>query len=457
MTLNDKFERIEELRLNSVHDLYLVAGQLQVSNIFPIDSWTFFMWLQKQGVPSKYILKKEDSFYDEVANFKDVIAIDSFNKGYELLELEELWARACAFVVEWDLGGTEVDYWLHDLPDCRYVFLQHGVIGTCITDLLLYPCKHIYNDINVSSEREKMLINAESSSKKCFIGGLPRFEFLKKGSDVINTSEKVIFIMFTWRNIFSKEPKNIFNSRYWEGLKSLLSHEIVLAYQKNGVKFVVALHHSLFNNIETLQKPFNIDFIEQKEISRWIRDADMFITDFSSASFDFLYQHKPVIYWIPDKDDSLYEEGGLDRLKIDSALEHRRMFFNLAETLDDVIKYLQIYINNSFYLEDSKREIADSWFDYRKNFSQRIFLHIEERLVMERMGYGFAQLLYEKKMRELLIQLNDSENRLKECNCTIENNQRKVKRLQKDKKILVSLFVILSILIIVMVICVRFL
>lgn len=414
VSLDEKFKYIESLRQGKTHDLYIVAGQLQVSNVSPIDSWTFFLWLQSQGIPSVYILKKEDAFYKDISHFKDVIALESFNRGYELLDLTDIWARACAFVVEWDLGGTEIDYWLHDLADCRYVFLQHGVIGTCITDLLVYPCKHIYNDINVFSEKEKSIIEEKTGVKNCFIGGLPRFEFLnEKRNKVGKTSEKTVFIMFTWRYILSQNPEKIIESEYWKGLNRLLSHNVTFSAKEKGIKFVIALHHSLLNNIKTSPGMLNVCFIKQGEISSWIRKADMFITDFSSASFDFLYQSKPVVYWIPDKNDPLYEEGSLDRLKMDSAMELKNHFFNLAETLDDVVNYLQMYLENDFLLEPEKRRKTSLWFDYRKNFSRRIFERIEERLTIERTSTIGLRTRYEKRISKIERELSKSQKRMK--------------------------------------------
>ena len=70
MTTYEKFKQIESLRLNCKHDLYVIAGQLSESNIAPVDSWTFFKWLQEHGIPSVYILKKEDYFYKEAQNKK---------------------------------------------------------------------------------------------------------------------------------------------------------------------------------------------------------------------------------------------------------------------------------------------------------------------------------------------------------------------------------------------------
>lgn len=460
MTLKDKFDQIERRRLNSVHDTYIVAGQLQVSNVYPIDSWTFFLWLQEQGIPSRYVLKKNDDFYKEVSRYKDVIALDSFNNGYELLDLD-IWERACAFVVEWDLGGTEVDYWLRDLPDCRYVFLQHGVVGTCITNLLKYPCHHVYNDVNAFSEREKDLVEGNTPFNKCFIGGLPRFELLSKRNSLKDSSEKVVFMMFTWRNVFSKNFEKIFASEYWKGLTILFLHKEILAAKRCGIRFVVALHHSLLNNAKSVPQLGNVEFVEQGDIAKWINRADMLITDFSSVSFDFLYQNKPVIYWIPDKDDSLYEVGSLDRQKIDSALERRSMFFNLADTMDDVIKYLNLYIGNNFQLEEHKRKIIEPWFDYREGFSKRIYNRIEERLAVERFGYQSAQQLYEEKFRESSAQFED---RLRELHRTIEglhhtlgDRQKKITKLRKTRKILIYLIVFLLTVIITMILCAKFL
>ena len=438
MTTYEKFKQIESLRLSSKHDLYVIAGQLSESNIDPIDSWTFFKWLQEHGIPSVYILKKEDHFYKEAQNHKDVIALDTYTwGGYELLSLTEVWARACAFVVEWDLGGGEVDAWLKRLPDCRYVFLQHGVIGTCIRDILLYPCRNIYNDVNVFSLKEKKVIEGEPATHRCFIAGLPRFDAYRPTP---GKKEKTVFIMFTWRAFFSENIDKLQDSTYWQAIKSISSHPTVAAAQKSGIKFVMALHHSLVRNANEATDFNGISFVEQREIQKWIRQADAFITDFSSVAHDFMFQNKPVIFFLPDKDDPIYEQSS-DRAKLDSAAERRKEYFNCTDNIEDTMALLQKYIDNGFTLEPENIKISETYFCNRENLSQHVYECIEERLTAERDSYQYW--LSAKEEWDSLIEKRDSQ--INERIRYSQHLEDKIHRIRKKRKMLITGFAIILI------------
>lgn len=383
----EKILYIETLRQERKHDLYVIAGQLQESNVDPIDSWTFFLWLQKNNIPSCYILKENDSFYQNKvkgSSQKDVIVLQSYNRGYELLAYTDIWSRACAFVVEWDLGGTEIDRWLRGLYDCRYVFLQHGITGNYITNLLLYPCHNIYNDVNVSSETERNLIEQGDKEHLCFIGGLPRYELIEDKSPKGQDSIKTVLVMLTWRNKFATETEALYSSAYWQGQISLLKKENIDKLQRHNINIVFALHHSLIKKKDVVNLPDYIKTIQQADIAYWVRHANALVTDFSSLSFDFLFQHKPVIYWIPDKDAQVYEPNSIDRNKLDSVLRRRHLFFNCLSTEDEIIEKLIEYANNDFTLEKCNADIADTWFVNRKDISRHIYEQIEQRLSLER-------------------------------------------------------------------------
>ena len=144
------------------------------------------------------------------------------------------------------------------------------------------------------------------------------------------------------------------------------------------------MHHSLIKKKDVVNLPDYIKTIQQADIAYWVRHANALVTDFSSLSFDFLFQHKPVIYWIPDKDAQVYEPNSIDRNKLDSVLRRRHLFFNCLSTEDEIIEKLIEYANNDFTLEKCNADIADTWFVNRKDISRHIYEQIEQRLSLER-------------------------------------------------------------------------
>lgn len=407
-SIKENIEIIESNRRHCKHDLYVVAGQLRENNVASIDSWTFFLWLQENKVPSVYILKENDDFYKTQVKdkgFNDIIVLKSFTQGEELLSLIDVWSRACAFVVEWDLGGTEIDYWIRDLEDCRYVFLQHGIIGTSVHELLLHPCRNIYNDVNVSSYIEKNLIEEQTKLGVCFVAGLPRYDLLNNNISTKNKSEtKDVLVMFTWRHELAENPDKIYQSIYFKNILLLLSDDNIARLKAKNVCLLLALHHSLIKYCKDLHISSNVRFIAQEDIAHSIRDASALITDFSSVSFDFLFQKKPVIYWIPDK--ACEYADSIDRLKIRSAVERRTLFPNVVETSDEVMNLLLHYADLDFVLERNNLQKIESWFTYRSAFSKHVYCEIERRLENERSQKMKIDKNQTKEMKLSVITIN---------------------------------------------------
>lgn len=385
--VKEVLQTIEERRKHSVHDLYVVAGQLKGKNLDPIDSWQFFCWLQDHGIPSRYLVWEESDFAHRLhaeKRVKDIIFTKTECRGDELLDYPEIFVRLRAFVVEWQLH-TYMDKWLRDLPDCRYVFLQHGVIGTCLTEPVRAVFHGVYNDCNVSSERERALIDGPSVSpekSRLFVGGLPRYDLLRNRPRRESKGMYTVLLMMTWRYGLNSGAVRLEDSAYYHGLMSLISERSRSRLQDCGVKLVLALHHSLADHVAMKDLPDGMEIAQQKDISKWIREADGMITDFSSAACDFMFQHKPTVFWIPDKDDLLldrcnHQDGG----KVDSALALQKNFYNICNSFGEVLDLVEHYSRTGFVLEPEKVAIADSYFDRNcESFSERIYTEIEKRL-----------------------------------------------------------------------------
>lgn len=385
--VKEVLQTIEEQRKHSVHDLYVVAGQLKGKNLDPIDSWQFFSWLQDHGIPSRYLVWEESDFARRLRaenRVKDVIFTKTECRGDELLDYPEIFVRLRAFVVEWQLH-TYMDKWLRDLSDCRYVFLQHGIIGTCLTEPVRAVFHGVYNDCNVSSERERALIdgpNISPEKSKLFIGGLPRYDILRNRPMRKPDEMYTVLLMMTWRDGLNRGVVRLEDSAYYHGLMSLISKRNRARFQACGVKLVLALHHSLVDHVAVNVPLDGIEIVQQEDIAKWIREADGMITDFSSVACDFMFQHKPTVFWIPDKDDLLldrcnHQDGG----KVDSALMLQKNFYNICNSVGEVLDLVEHYSRTDFVLEPEKVQIADTYFDRNcGSFSERIYTEIEKRL-----------------------------------------------------------------------------
>lgn len=377
-------KELDTARLGSVHDTYLVMGQVAAPNIDPIDSWLFFRWLQDHGVPSRYIVWKESSFYGKLVSenaLSDVIVLSSNGRGIELFEHVELLARTKAVVCEWQFDGP-VDEWLRSASDLQFVFLQHGVTGLWLTAEHRQTFARYFNWCNVFSDRERRLIEGDeprtAHETKFFVAGLPRFDLLSRERPPCSDGERTVFVMFTWRRSLNIGRERLEMSAYWRGIKKLFEKDFVAMLRKCRIRLVVAPHHRLQRFIPNIDFGEDVMVVGQEKIAEWIKRADAMVTDFSSASFDFMYQHKPTIFWIPDKDDLMLDRNnGQDGGKVDSALSLQRNFYNTANTFDDVVRMLEMYAASDFILEPDKCRIADSYFENDGCISERVYRQVE--------------------------------------------------------------------------------
>ena len=386
-----KFKCIERARERSVHDIYVVTGQLNSKENEPIDSWTFFRWLQDNGIPSRYIMWKQHWMYPKLVaegNAKDVIALDGDGfSDYEILhKCEDVLVRARAVVQENGLLNYAVRDWLRKLPGCAYVFLQHGVFFTSMTPKTATWLRDTFNFVNVASRRERDFIHgylppSDAEAREfCIYGGLPRWDKLQDLSNEIDGA-RVVFVMFTWRSSFDKGMGRLEESAYFQRLRAWLSSENVNRLKSQGIRVVLAPHHHLANAVKDLDFGLSVEIASPHFVSYWIRHAKMLVTDFSSVSIDFHFQNKPVVYWILDHDDFLLDpqvvdDGG----KVLSAIENLKILCNVENSMHGVLECIERYAKSDFVLEPEKRAIVENFFMYKTDICQHVYTAVEEAI-----------------------------------------------------------------------------
>lgn len=370
-------------RAGVVKDTFIVCGQLNSTTNEPIDSWTFFRWLQDHGIPSRYVVWRKHCMIERMRadnGLKDVILLSGNGvDDFEFIEkCKGLLPRLKAVVMENTALNPLTWRYFHMLEECSYIFLQHGP-----TFWKMGP-KHISsfavaNYVNVASDAEKEFLEKyvpehwETGRKpRYLIAGLPRWDLLKDESGL--EREKVIFYMPTWRAAFNSGMDAIARSAYFSGVRALVSEENLERLKKRGVRMIMAAHHHLVNHVKNLDFDLPIELVPQSEISYWIRHASLCITDYSSVSFDFLFLNKPCIFWTPDRHDGLLQ--GDDYAEVIFAEHQGGNMFNRVHSAEEVMKMIEKYADSDFALEPEKRAIAERYFAYRHNICERLYAQI---------------------------------------------------------------------------------
>ena len=214
-------------------------------------------------------------------------------------------------------SGTYFNYinnLFYDIEYITYISVTHGV---CFFKYFLYEKNKCYGTNRIDKvlipPSEKILsfaIKYGWNSKDIIKLNLPKWDKYNEhiisiyNLSVMKNNNNSILIMFTWREVIRNKQissyyfKNIFNL--------ILNDKLKKELKKNNITLYFALHHKVYINYKyKIEGIKYIKFINVKNIIDYIEKSNLFITDFSSIIFDFIYQRKPIIIYIPDYNDTL--------------------------------------------------------------------------------------------------------------------------------------------------------
>ena len=359
-----KYKVIEFLQPYFKQDAYLLFDCLYDNNAECIDTFTLFQYLQKNNIKSYYLINKNNKTFDKIkkiTNLKNVIIMKPPQKFPLIIYYYILITHTIVASFGYDYS-LKLERLIYKNRKINYIFCNHGM-----SFMKLFPVKYYYdsnrfNYFIVSNEfEEKMLIeNTHWSDKNLIKTGFLRLDSLKKE----NNTDKNIFIMFTWRKYLT--DIDFVQSNYFYALDSLLNNEELVKYaQNNNIKIKISFHHELIRRINLTDniifKNKNIEIVEMTNISEQISKTSLFITDFSSIAFDFMYLDIPVIFYRFDTD---LKEHIKEEESINYAISKDKYLYNCCYTEEDTVKTIIKYIQNGFVLEDENKEKNKQFFTY---------------------------------------------------------------------------------------------
>ncbi|MBR1871332.1 MAG: glycosyltransferase [Kiritimatiellae bacterium] len=369
-----------------VRDTVIVVSFLNDRSAERIDSWMFYSYLKKSGVPCKYVTQKNSPFYAKrIKNspYRDdvIIVPDDALRDHSMLDEQisgDAFCRARAVVMEDVSLPQGLAAYLRAQDDCDLVFMQHGYMFTRVNALMV-SLFHRFDSANVSSAiEEKFLRDAEErysmteNSFRAIQAGLPRFDLLAAAAPKSESEKKVLLVSFTWR--YDMKTREDFETSFFSRrISALMASPAIRRLHESGVRIVFNTHHALQRILGTNKvfalPPF-VELCDTSSLSEYIRTADMLLTDYSSIAFDFLFRERPVLFWMPDLDDPARDSATHGDLVFASAQTAK--IFNSVTGLESVANLLAHYAERNFTLEPDKRKIARSFFTYRSDFSRHL-------------------------------------------------------------------------------------
>ena len=144
-----------------------------------------------------------------------------------------------------------------------------------------------------------------------------------------------------------------------------MNNKILKKILNNGsITSIFCFHHMLDLYKNKLNFRNNkIKFIKQNEIFHYIKKSNLLVTDFSSIIFEFMYQNKPYVMFIPDSEDpdisKYYSQEYINLVKDlrEDKIKFMNKFFNINQAVNKII----YYIKNDFQVEKNLSDFYQSF------------------------------------------------------------------------------------------------
>ena len=198
--------------------------------------------------------------------------------------------------------------------------------------------------------------------------GLPRYDRFQ--NLIKNKTEKdCILISFTYRHYY----KYVFEKSLYKinTLKLLNDNSLITFLKEKNIDLIFIQHHQeLYLKKKYHENSFlYAKYKSPKYLSHYIEQCSLLVTDFSSISFDFMFQNKIALFYLIDYNDTRnFTEKKLMQKFPNKSFVKENTFYEQS-LLINKIKY---YVNNHFNIEDELKEKYESIFYYKKNITERI-------------------------------------------------------------------------------------
>lgn len=182
------------------------------------------------------------------------------------------------------------------------VFLQHGIMFSKPID---NPAAAGFSKHNPNTNYYKCIISSELEATQFYKKDFKRSDLIKCGLPKFDVSKQdpnadKVLIMLTyryWEEALIMNPETIKETTYYK-----VYMKIINAFEENGMldKLLISCHPK-FADCIIQAAPKYADIVE-KDVNKGIENAKIFITDYSSASYDAHYRGSYIIYYWEERD-----------------------------------------------------------------------------------------------------------------------------------------------------------
>lgn len=268
----------------------------------------------------------------------------------------------------------------NDLFGGEVYYLQHGVLHAHL------PWKYSYDRLDISGEVVSTDYEVKNFTENYFFppealikSKMPRYDYI----DNKVQKKKIILFAPSWRKYLishkgeggwtAEREKFIQSDFYRETLAFLKSDELARLLEENDWRLEFKLHpiFSVYKDCFEMENP-RICFAEDRDIAEY----SVFVTDYSSFVFDFVYLRRAIIYFMPDL--MQFRAGMNDYRELDIPFE--KGFGELTQNGAELCAALEkIIANGGEAIEPYDERCEGFFFDKEKNSCERIYEALTNR------------------------------------------------------------------------------
>lgn len=340
------------------------------------NSYMLFSFYKKKNTEEAYYIINNESYL-----YKNLLRVNKSKNLIPVNSKTNLWNILFPYLLNSKIlvhsyAFSDFNKIIDKVNYLKYLKINHGVrffkklIGR-------YELKNInknkFNTIITSPLEYELYKNIyKLSENNMFKAGLPRYDRFINIKNIYEN--KCIMISFTYRKFNNSA---YLNSLYKKNLDKLLAEKSLISYlKKKKIDLVFFQHHyDTYRN-----RPFNkskfpyVKYKNQTNLAHYIEQCSLFVTDFSSISFDFMFQNKPTLFYLIDANDTndFYEK------KYMNYENNKKIYFdNSFYSQKLLIKKIKYYIKRNFVIEKNLKKHYESLFYYKGHITERIINIIE--------------------------------------------------------------------------------
>ena len=340
----------------------------------------YFVHRKNKKIRSLYVIEKERPVYKELkAQYGRKVVEFMSVRHLIYLQAADLFVstdskRHC---YKWYSGNTR---YLNMLNNKKSVFLQHGVLGFKKVDNIYGKQFANRADLFIaSSEEEKEIITRYFGydKKEVAVTGLARWDKLVSAP----VKPPVIFYMPTWRNWITELSDDDFvKTDYYRAYAEILNSEKLMEIlDKNDVYMLFCFHPKFRDYMHCIKSAGTrikmVSYDEDIRINKLLMECSMFITDYSSASWDVYYMDKPVLFYQFDYDKYNERQGSYINMERGIASDRVTDFESFIQRFSSIVE-------DGFVQENTQKGIVSEYLpSHRGGHRKKIYDEIVKRFI----------------------------------------------------------------------------